>query len=87
MKTTKLSSKGQIIIPKHIRKAHQWEIGQELIVVDVGDGILLKPKTPFEMTEIDDVASCLKYSGRTITNAEMEAAIKEGAMEHINGSD
>lgn len=87
MKTTKLSSKGQIIIPKHIRKAHQWEIGQELIVIDVGDGILLKPKTPFATTEIDDVASCLKYSGRAITLAEMDEAIKKGAMERINGSD
>ncbi len=87
MRTTKLSSKGQIIIPKYIRKAYQWEIGQELIVIDVGDGILLKPKTPFATTEIDDVASCLKYSGQTITIDAMEDAIKKGAMESIHGRD
>ncbi len=87
MRTTKLSSKGQIIIPKYIRKAYQWEIGQELIVIDVGDGILLKPKTPFATVEIDDVASCLKYSGPAITIDEMEDAIKKGAMESIHGRD
>ncbi len=87
MNTTKLSSKGQIIIPKNIRKAHQWEIGQELTVIDVGDGILLKPKTPFATTEIDDVASCLKYSGQIVTIDEMEDAIKKGVMESIHGRD
>ncbi len=78
METTKLSSKGQVIIPKPLRTAHHWEAGQELIVIDVGDGILLKPKTPFPESNINDVASCLKYKGKAKTLEEMDAAIKKG---------
>jgi len=78
METTKLSSKGQVIIPKPLRTAHHWETGQELIVIDVGDGILLKPKTPFPESNINDVASCLKYKGKAKTQEEMDAAIKKG---------
>jgi len=34
--------------------------GQEFIVEDVGNGILLKPKIPFEEKNIKDVASSLE---------------------------
>ena len=78
MGTTKLSSKGQVIIPKPLRSAHHWEAGQELVVIDMGDGILLKPKTPFPESNIKDVASCLQYKGKAKTLADMDDAIKEG---------
>lgn len=78
MNTTKLSSKGQVIIPKHLRTAHQWETGQELVVVDVGDGILLKPKTPFPETDINDAAACLGFKGKAKTLDDMESAIAKG---------
>ena len=78
METTKLSSKGQVIIPKPLRTAHHWETGQELVVIDMGDGVLLKPKTPFPETSIKDVASCLKYKGKTKSLEDMENAIKKG---------
>lgn len=78
MNTIKLSSKGQVIIPKPLRTAHHWEVGQELVVVDLGDGILLKPKTPFDETDIADVASCLKYEGKPKSIDDMTAAIKQG---------
>ncbi|MCF6226968.1 MAG: AbrB/MazE/SpoVT family DNA-binding domain-containing protein [Xanthomonadales bacterium] len=78
MNITKLSSKGQVIIPKPLRTSHHWEVGQELIVVDFGDGILLKPKTPFEETSIRDVASCLRFTGQAKSLEDMEAAISLG---------
>ena len=81
MNTTKLSSKGQVIIPKPLRTAHNWEAGQELIVVDAGDGILLKPKVPFPVTNIDDVASCLQFKGKAKTLDDMELAIEKGIKE------
>jgi len=87
LETTKLSSKGQVIIPKSIRSAHDWKIGQELVVVDMGDGILLKPQTPFSTSNIRDVASCLKYSGEAKSLREMEEAIKKGILESTDGSD
>ncbi len=59
MDTIKLASKGQVIIPKHIRSAHHWEAGQELILIDTGNEILLKPKAPFSESTLSEVAGCL----------------------------
>ena len=79
MLTTKLSSKGQVIIPKEIRNRHHLEPGQELLAIDTEDGILLKPMSPFPETTLREVASCLSYSGKAKTLDEMEEAIKKGA--------
>jgi AbrB family looped-hinge helix DNA binding protein len=78
METTRLSSKGQVIIPKPLRTAHHWTAGQELVAIDVGDGVLLKPKSPFSEKHIDEVASSLKYSGTAKTLDELAAAIGKG---------
>jgi len=77
----KLSSKGQIVIPKAIRAAYQWEAGQKLELIDTGDGILLRPKKPFPQTSIEAVAGILKYTGKPKSLEDMEAAIKKGAKE------
>jgi len=81
MNITKLSSKGQVIIPKPLRTAHQWEAGQELVVVDLAEGILLKAKDPFPETDITDAASCLKFKGRAKTLNDIELAIEKGIKE------
>ena len=82
MQTTKLSSKGQIIIPKSLRNRYHWDIGQKLSVIDTGDGILLKTLQPFKNTDLEDVAGILKYSGKKISIDQMNKAIEKGAMEH-----
>jgi AbrB family looped-hinge helix DNA binding protein len=79
--TTKLSSKGQVIIPRQVRAAHSWEIGQELEVIDAGDGVLLKPKKPFPETTLADVVASLGYRGEKRTLADMDEAIRKGARE------
>jgi AbrB family looped-hinge helix DNA binding protein len=81
MQTTKLSSKGQVIIPKILRSRYKWEIGQELTVIDTGDGILLRSARPFNKAELDEVAGVLKHSGKPVSLDEMEKAIKKGALE------
>jgi AbrB family looped-hinge helix DNA binding protein len=85
MKTTKMSSKGQVIIPKALREIHHWEEGQELIAIDMGDGILLKPKKPFPETTLDQVVGCLKYQGTPKSLEDMEDAIRQGLEELSNG--
>lgn len=84
MLTTRLSSKGQVIIPKEIRSRHHWEAGQELQAIDTDEGILLRTTTPFAETTVKEVASCLSYTGKPKTLEEMDAAIKHGArsMKH-----
>lgn len=84
--TTKLSSKGQIIVPKSVREAKNWQPGLEFIVVDTGDGILLKPKRPFPTTTLAEVAGCLKYEGEAKSIAEMETAVAQGIVEDWHDS-
>ena len=81
MQVIKLSSKGQVVVPKSIRDRYNWNTGQELSVIDMGDGIVLKPAQPFKPTTIDQVAGRLKYTGRPVSLDEMEAAIEKGALE------
>ena len=76
METTRLSSKGQVILPKSIRDAHRWQPGTEFVVEETTEGILLRPAKPFPPTRIEDVAGCLRYAGKPKTLAEMEAAIR-----------
>ncbi|MBX9254475.1 AbrB/MazE/SpoVT family DNA-binding domain-containing protein [Desmonostoc muscorum CCALA 125] len=80
MEITKLSPQGQVIIPQSLREAHQWEVGQEFII-DMGDGIILKPKKLFTETKLDDVAGCLKYQGKAKTIEDMDNPISQGIEE------
>jgi AbrB family looped-hinge helix DNA binding protein len=75
METTKLSSKGQVIIPKTLRAAHHWHTGLELMVIDTGDGVILKPKAPFEPTALADVAGMLRTRVVARTDEEIQAAL------------
>jgi len=87
MEVTKLYPQGQIIIPESFREAHHWNVGQEFIIIDMGDGILLKPKNPFSETKLDDVAGCLKYHGEPATLEDMDDAIRQGVEEMWNDCD
>jgi len=80
MVTTRLSSKGQLIIPKAVRQAHGWEAGVELIVEDRGDRVVLRPARPLPRTEVDEVRGCVGYRGPRRSLEEMEAAIAAGAQ-------
>jgi AbrB family looped-hinge helix DNA binding protein len=80
MDSVKLSSKGQVIIPKPIRDTYHWETGQELQLIDTGNGILLQPKAPFVESALDEVAGCLRSTGKPISIADMDKAVAEGLM-------
>ena len=82
MKTTKLSNQGQVTVPQSLRE--HWEEGQELIIINMGDGILLKPKKIFSETRLDEVAGCLNYQGKVKTIEEMDQAIAQGIQELWN---
>ena len=75
METTRLSSKGQLIIPKAVRDAHGWSEGTELVVETAGDGIFLRPAQRFPRTKLDDVFGMLKFDGPPKTIEEMSNGI------------
>ena len=52
----------------------------DLIAIDVGDGILLKPK-PFQETTLEQVAGCLKYRVTPKSLDELEDALFQGVLE------
>jgi AbrB family looped-hinge helix DNA binding protein len=83
METTRLSNKGQIVIPKQVRVTHGWEPGLEFIVEDTGDGIKLKPVTPYLETKAEELLGCVGYEGPKRSLKEMEAAIAEGVRKKI----
>ncbi len=78
MISTKLSSKGQVIIPKAIRSRHHWETGQEFIVINQKDNIILKPKAPFTETCLGEVEGFLKHNGNPLSLEDMDKAIQTG---------
>jgi AbrB family looped-hinge helix DNA binding protein len=75
VQTTRLSSKGQIILPKSVRDAQRWKPGTEFSVEAVGDAVLLRPLSSVAHSQLEDVAGCLRVAGPPRTIAEMDAAI------------
>lgn len=75
--TTKLSTKGQLVVPKAIRDRHNWKPGTKLTVVDTAEGMLVKAAPLFPLTRIEDVAGCLKYDGPPVSLEDMDAAVEQ----------
>ncbi len=77
MPNTTLSSKGQVIIPKEVRTAHQWSAGTEFIVEDLGHAILLRPRSPFPPTNLGAGLGCTGYDGEPHSIEDMQQGIDE----------
>jgi len=75
METTRLSTKGQIILPKNIRTARGWVPGTEFTVDETSEGVLLRPSKRFPETRLDDVVGCLRWKGKPKTLAQMREGI------------
>lgn len=86
METTKLSSKGQVVLPKSIRQNHQWTEGIEFIVEDLPEGVLLRPIKTTKFTTWDELVGCANYHGPAKSLAEIEQAIAQGVKKrHVRG--
>jgi AbrB family looped-hinge helix DNA binding protein len=75
METTRLSTKGQVVLPKSIREARRWAAGTEFTVEETPEGILLRPARRLPRTTLDQVAGCLRWTGKPKTLAQMDQAI------------
>jgi len=86
METTRLSTKGQIILPKSIRVARDWKPGTTFTVEETGDGVLLRPAAHFSPTVLEEVAGCLRSKRKPKTPAQMRTAIgREVLRRHDRG--
>lgn len=81
METTRLSSKGQVVIPKAVRDAHGWREGTEFTVEAEKGSLVLRPVKPFPRKTVDEVYGSAKYEGPPKTIKEMNEGVEEAAAE------
>ena len=65
---TRLSSKGQVVIPKRIREAMQLEAGDDLVVLRKGNQIIIRPLT---LENLIEEAREAYREGRTKTTEQV----------------
>ena len=69
--TAKLSSKGQVVIPKELRKRLCWTTGAELAFVETSDGVLLRSERKKGPHTLADLIGFLQYNGPPISTEEL----------------
>lgn len=55
--TTRMSSKGQVVIPEELRREFGWNAGTSFIVVGRSDAIMLQPVAMPDMARFDDMVA------------------------------
>ena len=68
--TTKMSSKGQVVIPENIRKQLKLKAGTQFVVVGDKDVVILKNISPPSLDEFDDLIADARKKAK-------EAGVKE----------
>ena len=76
---TRLSSKGQVVLPKALRDRKAWPPGTRLVVEETPEGVLLRAAPLFPPTTTDEVFGSLKkyYDCPPISVEDMDKGIEE----------
>ena len=77
--TTRLSSKGQVVIPEDVRVRLGLRPGAQFMVVGEGDVVILKIISPPSMKEFDELVGKARSRARRagLKKAEIAVAIKK----------
>lgn len=77
--TTRLSSKGQVVIPEDVRVRLGLKPGTQFVVVGEGDVVILKIISPPSMKEFDELVGRARSQARRagLRKADIAAAIKK----------
>ena len=62
--TTKMSSKGQVVIPENIRKQLKLEAGTQFVVVGEKDVVILKSISPISLDQFDNLIAEARKKGK-----------------------
>jgi AbrB family looped-hinge helix DNA binding protein len=75
--TTRLSSKGQVVIPEEVRRTLGFNAGDQFLVIGQGDAVILKTITPPKIEEFQELLSKARAEGRKarITKADLKSTI------------
>jgi AbrB family looped-hinge helix DNA binding protein len=74
--TTKMTSKGQVVIPEGIRKRLRLKAGSRFVVIGDRDVVILKEIAPPSMAEFDDLIAEARRSAR-------RAGMKKSAVARV----
>ena len=76
--TTKMSSKGQVVIPEEIRRSLGLETGSRFVVLGDEDVVILKRIQPLSMADFDELLSKAQRKARlaAVEPSDVAAAIK-----------
>ena len=72
--TTRLSSKGQVVIPEEIRKRLGLEVGAQFVVVGDGDVVILKVITPPPIDESQGLLANARRQARKVRPRRTDAS-------------
>lgn len=77
--TTKMSSKGQVVIPENIRKNLNFKAGTQFVVVGDKDVVILKSITPPSIDEFDKLIAKVRKDGEKagLKKTDIAEAIKK----------
>jgi AbrB family looped-hinge helix DNA binding protein len=77
--TTKLSSKGQVVIPEEIRRRLGLEAGVQFVVVGEGDVVVLKALKAPKMSTFKELLDRAQASAETagLEPEDVERAVRE----------
>ena len=62
--TTRLSSKGQVVIPEDIRNSLGLKTGVQFVVIGKGDSVIFKTISPPSFDEFEDLLSDARKQAR-----------------------
>lgn len=89
---TRVSAKGQVVIPKEVRERLRLVPGRVLDVIETADGVLLRPQAePRERISVDEglrrIRAILGPAGPRLSIEEMNEIIREGWKDAARRSD
>ncbi len=81
--TTRMSSKGQVVIPEEIRTRLQLEPGTQFVAVGEGDVVILKKIAPPTLADFDALISEARRRARS---ARMKRSDITAALKSVRGT-
>ncbi|HEY8207390.1 MAG TPA: AbrB/MazE/SpoVT family DNA-binding domain-containing protein [Myxococcaceae bacterium] len=77
--TTKMSSRGQVVIPEAVRDKLGLGVGTRFVVTGEGDVVVLKKLNPPSMAEFDEIIATARRQARAagLTKGQVRTAVRK----------
>jgi len=77
--TTRMSSKGQIVIPEEIRTQLGLKAGTQFVVIGERDVVILKTLSPPTMSDFDDLIAKARKQGKKagLKRSDVKSAVSK----------